>query len=145
MCKVVERRLYQKLYIRGDTLRKVINGRTYNTETSKYLGGSSTTALYKNSKGNYFKFNEFLGAIGPLTDEEAHTWAKKHLNIDLSEPQEEAASDLVNRERVNLTIDNEVIANMRKYSEQTGIAMGRMVDKAIMERYGKQFKEMNKE
>jgi hypothetical protein len=126
-------------------LRKVINGRTYNTGTAKYLGSSSNTALYKNSKGNYFKFNEFLGEIGPLTEEEAHTWAKKYLNIDLSEPAEESASDLVNRERVNLTIDNKVIANMRKYSEQTGIAMGRMVDKAIMERYGKQFKEMNKE
>lgn len=126
-------------------MRKVINGRTYNTETSKYLGGSSTTALYKNSKGNYFKFNEFLGAIGPLTDEEAHTWAKKHLNIDLSEPQEEAASDLVNRERVNLTLDAEMMANLRQLSENTGVPMARMVDKAILSMYGEQFKELRKE
>lgn len=126
-------------------MRKVINGRTYNTETSKLIGGDSIHRLYKNTKGAYFLYLEQLKQISPLSDEEAQTWAKKHLNIDLLEPAEESTSDLVNRERVNFTIDNKVIANMRKYSEQTGIPMGRMVDKAIMERYGKQFKEMNKE
>lgn len=124
-------------------MRKVINGRTYNTETSKLIGGDSIHRLYKNTKGAYFLHLEQLKQISPLSEEEAHAWAKKYLNIDLSETAEESASDLVNRERVNLTIGNEVIANMRKYSEQTRIPMGRMVDKAIMERYGKRFKEMN--
>lgn len=125
-------------------MRKVINGRTYNTETSKLIGDDSIHRLYKNTKGAYFLHLEQLKQISPLSEEEAQTWAKKHLNIDLSELVEESASDLVYRERVNLTIGSEVIANMRKYSEQTGIPMGRMVDKAIMAMYGEQFKEMNK-
>lgn len=126
-------------------MRKVINGRTYNTATSKRIGGTDTAALYKNSKGGYFLYMEHLQVIDPVSEEEAHTWAKKHLNIDLSSPKEEPASDLVNRERVNLTLDGEMMANLRQLSENTGVPMGRMVDKAILSMYGEQFKELRKE
>ena len=126
-------------------MRKVINGRTYNTATSKRIGGTDTSALYKNTKGGYFLYMEHLHVIDPISEEEAQTWAKKHLDIDLSTTSVKPSSDLVTRERVNLTLDTEIIANLRLLAEETGGVMGRMVDKAILSMYGEQFKELRKE
>lgn len=126
-------------------MRQVINGRTYNTDTSKLIGNNDINFLYRNSKGGYFLYLSQLKQITPLSGEEAAVWAKKHLNIDLSEPAAESTSDLVNRERVNLTLDAEIMANLRKLSDETHIPMARMVDKAILAMYGEQFKELKKE
>jgi hypothetical protein len=146
-------------------MRKVINGRTYNTETSKVIGTwdnnypcndfhSCEETLYKNAKGAYFLYgeggpmskyaksagqNSWTGGkeITPLTREEAQEWAEEHLDVDEYEAefgmQEEAApSDLTTRERVNFTIDTEIMARLRKYSADTGIPMARILDKAIL-------------
>lgn len=91
-------------------MRKIINGRTYNTATSKEIGSggnglsrrdfaSYSESLYRNTKGAYFlhgeggpmsKYavstgqNEWSGSeqITPLTVAEAQEWAEKHLNAD---------------------------------------------------------------
>ena len=88
-------------------MRKVINGRTYNTATSKCIGswdnGHNTNDfnycsedLYKNTKGAYFLDGEG-GAMSkyathsgdssgdgeeliPMTADEAEEWAEKHLD-----------------------------------------------------------------
>jgi len=143
-------------------MRKVINGRTYNTETSKRIGNwdngiygsdfrSCEETLYKNTKGAYFlvgeggpmsKYsvshgNETSGGreLIPMTATEAQEWAEGHLDVEDYEAefgvQEEATSDLTTRERVNLTLDNEIVARLRKHSADTGIPMARIVDKAI--------------
>lgn len=145
-------------------MRKVINGRTYNTATSKCIGQWSnghytndfnycSEDLYKNTKGAYFLFGEggpmskyatrsgnnsgWGEEIIPMTTEEAQGWAEEHLDGEEVEAEfgvhEEAApSDLTTRERVNLTLDIEIMARLRKYSDDTGAAMGRVVDKAIV-------------
>ena len=91
-------------------MRKIINGRTYNTETSKAIGewwnrlGRNDfkfclEILYKNTKGAYFiygeggpmsKYSKSTGqnsvsggeAITPLTREEAREWAEEHLEAN---------------------------------------------------------------
>ena len=45
-------------------------------------------------------------------------------------------SDLVTRERVNLTLANETIALLRRLSAETDVPMARMVDRAVIEMYG---------
>lgn len=144
-------------------MRKVINGRTYNTATSKLIGrwdnGHYTNdfeycseGLYKNSKGAYFIHGEggplskyatrsgdssgWGEEIIPMTAEEAQAWAEKHLDAEEVEAefgtQEEASpSDLTTRERVNLTIDTDLMTRLRNHSKETGIPMSRLVDKAI--------------
>lgn len=144
-------------------MRKVINGRTYNTETSKLIGswdngiyGSDFRRceedLYKNTKGAYFlvgeggpmsKYSITHGnttsgnaELIPMTATEAQEWAEEHLDADEYEAefgvQEEAApSDLTTRERVNLTLDSELMTRLRKHSVDTGVPMSKMVDKAI--------------
>ena len=90
-------------------MRKVINGRTYNTETSKKIGNwdngiygsdfkSCEENLYKNTKGAYFlvgeggpmsKYavsygNETSGSkeLIPMTTTEAQEWAEEHLTAE---------------------------------------------------------------
>jgi hypothetical protein len=145
-------------------MRKVINGRVYNTETSKRIGSwdngvygndfrSCEEDLYRNTKGAYFlvgsggprsKYaeshgNETSGSteLIPMTASEAQEWAEEHLDVDEYEAefgiQEEAApSDLTTRERVNFTIDTEIMARLRARSAETGVPMSRMLDKAIL-------------
>lgn len=91
-------------------MRKIINGRIYNTETSKVIGEWSNSygrsdfnyceeTLYKNTKGAYFIYgeggpmskyscstgqNRWSGGeeITPLTREEAQEWAEKYLETE---------------------------------------------------------------
>ena len=90
-------------------MRKVIKGRTYNTETSKCVGEWSnglyindfsycSEDLYKNTKGTYFLLgeggplskyavtygNDTSGSKGvvPMTVEEAQEWAEEHLDAE---------------------------------------------------------------
>ena len=150
-------------------MRKVINGRTYNTETSKEIGTDVRNrsnfnycheTLYRNTKGAYFIHgdggpssryarrvdqNSWAGgeAIVPLTSAEAQEWAEKHLTAEELEAefgeQPEAESDLVNRERVGLTLGKDVMAGMRKLSRETGVPMSTMIDRAILAMYGDKF------
>lgn len=144
-------------------MRKVINGRTYNTATSKCIGQWSnghytndfnycSEDLYKNTKGAYFLHGEggamskyatrsgdnsgYGETIIPMTAEEAQKWAEEHLDgenykAEFGEQEEATPSDLTTRERVNLTLDSELMARLRKHSVDTGIPMARIVDKAI--------------
>ena len=90
-------------------MRKVIKGRTYNTETSKQIGSwdngiygsdfkSCQEDLYKNTKGAYFlvgeggplskysvsRGNETSGSteLIPMTATEAQEWAEDHLTVE---------------------------------------------------------------
>ena len=151
-------------------MRKIINGKTYNTATSKLIGEWSnghytndfnycSEDLYKNTKGAYFirydggamsKYAISSGnntggseGISPLTADEAMSWAEKHLDAKEFESefgiQEDAApSGLTTRERVNLTLNADMMIKLRKLSVDTGVPMARMVDKAIMAMYGNQ-------
>ena len=90
-------------------MRKIIDGRTYNTETSKRIGSwdngiygndfrNCSEDLYKNTKGAYFlvgkggpmsKYavshgNETSGSteLVPMTATEAQEWAEEHLTTE---------------------------------------------------------------
>jgi len=153
-------------------MRKIINGRTYNTETSKRIGQWSnghytndfaycSEDLYKNTKGAYFLHGEggamskYAARSGdnsgwgeeiiPMTAEEAQEWAEEHDTdayiAEFGTPEEAEPSDLTTRERVNLTLDSDMMTKLRKLSAETSVPMARMVDKAIMAMYGDQFKD----
>lgn len=156
-------------------MRRVIKGKTYNTETSKVVGqwwnGLSAgdfnhccETLYRNTKGAYFihgeggpmsKYakstgqNQWSGGeeIIPMTAEEAQAWAEGKLTpeeyeAEFGEQEEAAPSDLATRERVNLTLDAEIMSNLRKLSKEKGQPMSTMVDQAILAMYGEEFKRL---
>jgi hypothetical protein len=154
-------------------VRKIIDGRTYNTDTSKKIGSWDNNyypndfaycseILYKNTKGAYFMYGEggamskyathqgdssgWGEEITPFTSEEARVWAEGHLDAEgyekeFGSPEEAEPSDLTTRERVNLTLDADMMAKLRKLSADTGVPMARMVDKAIIAMYSEQFKD----
>ena len=159
-------------------MRKVIDGRTYNTSTSEILGtweniqdqsdlSYCAETLYRNSKGSLFihgqggpksRYAKEVGAastiageqIIPLTLEAAKKWAEEYLTVEEYEEafsaQEEAGpeKELANRQRVNLTVADEVIEGMRKLSAETGTPMSQMVDRAIMAMYGEKIAALHR-
>lgn len=90
------------------TMRKIIDGKLYNTETSEYLGSNQeyfrsdfryySEELYRTKKGKYFlagegnglskyskKYDDGWGpgeAIILLTEEEAKEWVENHLSVN---------------------------------------------------------------
>ena len=158
-------------------MRKIINGRTYNTETSKIVGECSKSyprndfnycreMLYKNTKGAYFLYGEggpmskyarrYGNSTGggeditPMTYEEARRWAEECLDpaeyeAEFGESEDaEPESDLVNRERVNLTLNKDMMSKLRRLSKINDTPMARMVDKAILAMYGKEFDKLDR-
>lgn len=109
---------------KGDNkMKKVINGRVYNTDTAKLIGeitfgryGDATyeeEGLYVNKAGAYFlyghggalsKFGKEIGIgslsgssiIKPLTLEEAKAWAEEHLDGDTYEEESEKSKKQTN-------------------------------------------------
>jgi len=133
----------------GTLLRKVINGRVYNTATSKLVGSDNKAhQLYKNPKGAYFLYSAKVKKIAPLNSEAAQEWAYKNLNMEEYEAEfgdmGELKSDLITRERVNLSLDIKILADLRNYAVKNHIAMGRMVDNALLIVYGEEFEKLNK-
>ena len=153
-------------------MRKIIDGRTYNTTTSKLVGtwtngrgirdfSHQEESLYKNTKGAYFihgeggpmspykkrvESNSWTGdeQIIPFTAEEAQQWAEEKLTADEYEQEfgttEEAEpKELANRQRVQLTLADEVIEGLRRIAKDTGTPMSRLVDTAVKSMYGDRF------
>lgn len=90
-------------------MRKIINGKMYNTETAKKVGERScgyvgdfryfSESLYRKRTGEYFlhgeggpmsKYAESCGqnqwqggaSIIPVTQQDAREWAEKHLSVE---------------------------------------------------------------
>lgn len=143
-------------------MRKVIKGRTYDTETAKVIAEYETDqpssdlgwykeALYRNNRGTWFlagsggpmtkyavaiEANSWEGGteIIPLTEDEAREWAEKYMAAEayariFGEPEE--AGDLTTRVRVNVSLDTELYAALRGYSEETGMPVSRLLDRGI--------------
>jgi len=142
-------------------MKKVINGRTYNTETSKLIGewdngrygndfGSCSERLYVNSKGTYFLVGEggpmskyavshgnntsgSSNNVEPMTKDEAMEWLEEHDNDGYIKHfgTPEEAEPDDNRERVTFMLDSKLIDLFRVKSKETDVPMSRYMDKAI--------------
>jgi hypothetical protein len=141
-------------------MKKVINGRAYNTETSKKIGewdnglrgndfGICSEDLFMNSKGTYFLVGEggpmskyathsgnnsgWGNELIPMTKDEAKTWLEENDQdgyLKHFEEPEEAEPD-DNRERVTFMLDSKLIDLFRMKSKETDVPMSRYMDKAI--------------
>jgi HicB family len=75
--------------------KRIIDGKTYNTETATQVGGATTDVgpyeiglyLYQNRLGAFFEYTFQEGdpetdyeKIAPLTPEQASAWLEKHLS-----------------------------------------------------------------
>lgn len=87
-------------------MKKIINGKTYNTETSEYICGyynwkpwndfdAFDTSLYRTKKSNFFKVERtyFKTEFEPISEKEAKKYIEKYGNAEdyikcFGEPEE---------------------------------------------------------
>lgn len=127
-------------------MKKIINGKKYNTETAQKMGERDSEhevndfeSLYRKKTGEFFLHSYCEGGglngggdqIIPLTEREAKEWAEARLE----EPECEAIFGRVKENRsdkiVNLTITVRSHEILKRIQSRTGKTMGEIVDELI--------------
>lgn len=139
-------------------MKKVINGKLYNTETARRCGEYEPNpyrsdfswfceTLYLKKTGEFFLHgdgnaaspyskscgqNEWSGSeeIKPLTYDEAQKWAEEHLDGDAYiEIFGEPAED--ERAQLNLHISAAVIQKLKRVATERGVSAGALVEELV--------------
>lgn len=137
-------------------MKKIINGRRYDTDTAKRLGNDWYSnrrdfafyeeTLYRKNTGEFFLHGEggpaskYAQAIGmnewsggerimPLTVEEAQAWAEKHLNADEYEQIFGAVED--EKKICTFSLPLDVIEMIKRGASEKNISLSEYVAQAI--------------
>lgn len=141
-------------------MKKIIEGRVYNTETAKFLGSYQHSyrndfsfykeELYRTKSGAYFLYgeggpasryskqvgqNRWTGGeeIRAMSPQGARAWAEEHLDADKYAEifgEPEEASD--ERVPLNLTISAAAKTKLERMREDTGKSMSQIVEDMIL-------------
>lgn len=139
-------------------MKKVINGKLYNTETARRCGEFEpnpyrsdfswySETLYQKKTGEFFLHgdgnaaspyskscgqNEWCGSeeIQPLTYDEAQKWAEEHLDGDeyIAIFGEPAEDE---RAQLNLHISAAVIQKLKRVATERGVSAGALVEELV--------------
>lgn len=140
-------------------MKKIINGRIYDTRTSTKVGVDSANrstadfdywreTLYRKRSGEYFlhgeggaqsRYAESCGymewgwgeQIIPLTYEKAAKWAEEHLSADEYEKIFGEVPEDDSRTVVHLAISVTGAEKLRRYASERGITMGAYVESLL--------------
>jgi len=139
-------------------MKKIINGRLYDTETAKELGGDSYSnrrdfhywaeTLYQKRTGEFFvygeggpasKYAETIGLnqwsggerIMPLSYTEAQKWAEEHLNGDeYIEIFGEPEEDDT-KQKITLSLSAAAIAKAKQEAAKAGVTLSAYIENLI--------------
>lgn len=144
-------------------MKKVIDGKVYDTETARLVGEYEydiannlnylIERLFCKKTGEYFMYGEGgprtpyakrLGddrwssgvAIVPLTPDEARGWAEKHLDTDIALADGDKQQE-AGRVTMNLTVAAQTKARLETAREETGLSISKLVDAIVAEWPGK--------
>lgn len=140
-------------------MKKIINGKLYNTETAKVVGEYKSPAgpasfdyfeetLYRKKTGEYFVFGEGHAnskyathvdyntwgagsAFTPLTWEQARAWSEKYLEPDEYEQEFGAIEDDSSRITIALSISAAALEKAKRKASQTGISLSGYIESLI--------------
>lgn len=139
-------------------MKKIINGKRYDTKTAKELNSYSygyprdfehwEETLYRKNTGEYFlygeggpssKYAESAGGnswtggekIIPLSLEEAKQWAEKHLDGDEYEEIFGAVEETADRRVVTFSLPESAIAAIARIAAEKGISKSDVVALAV--------------
>lgn len=139
-------------------MKKIINGKKYNTETAQKMGGRDNgyavndfnymiETLYRKKTGEFFLHGEggglsrYASAYGdsmgwgeqiiPLTEKEAEEWAEDRLKVDEYEAIFGEVKEDYSDKSVNLTIMASSHEILRRLQNKTGKTMGEIMNKLI--------------
>lgn len=136
-------------------MKKIINGKLYNTETAQEVASYSTNdswrdfshveeTLYKKRTGEYFLFGEGGPAskyarrvesnswssgssIIPLSYDDAKQWAEDHLDADDYMKEFGPVAEDDSRVSLNLSLPVSVVETIRREAKQKGISVSEYV------------------
>lgn len=139
-------------------MKKVINGKLYNTETAKLLGEDSyshpgdlahwSEELYQKRTGEFFIYgeggpmsryaqttgqNEWSAGeqIQPMTTENARQWAEKHLSADEYETIFGEIMEDDNKKNATFSISRDAIELLARMASETGKTRSELVEEMI--------------
>lgn len=139
-------------------MKKIINGKLYNSETAKLLGEDSyshpgdlaywSEELYQKRTGEYFLYgqggpmsryaqttgqNEWSGGeqIQPLSVDAARKWAEKHLRADEYETIFGEITEDDSKKNVTFSITKDAIEMLARMAAETGKTRSELVEEMI--------------
>lgn len=136
-------------------MKKIINGKLYNTETAQEVSSYSTNdswrdfshveeTLYKKRTGEYFLFGEGGPAskyarrvesnswgsgstIIPLSYDDAKQWAEDHMDADDYMKEFGPVTEDDSRVSLNLSLPVSIVETIRREAKQKGISVSEYV------------------
>ena len=139
-------------------MKKVINGKLYNSETAKLLGEDSyshpgdlaywSEKLYKKRTGEFFLYgeggpmsryaqttgqNEWSGGeqIQPMTAENARQWAEKHLSADEYGSIFGEITEDDNKKNATFSLAQDAIELLARMAAATGKTRSELIEEMI--------------
>ena len=140
-------------------MKKIINGKLYNTETASVIGWWHNTSdrrnfdfceetLYKKRTGEYFLHGEggprseyavsegnewYSGGekIMPMTPGEAQKWAEKYLDADEYMEEFGEVSEGEGRTVLSISIDTAVAERIRRLAAENGTSVSATIEQAF--------------
>lgn len=139
-------------------MKKIINGKVYDTETATLCGEWDNgyyrndfhycaETLYKKKTGEFFihgeghalsKYATHHGnssgwgeTIIPISYEDARQWTENHLSADEYEALFEIDEDDESRTRVNISLENSVIAKAKQDAGKLGLTVSEYISKLL--------------
>lgn len=141
-------------------MKKIINGKRYDTETAKEVGHDSYSnpsdfdywdeTLYRKTTGEFFLYGEggaktrYAKTVGqnwwsggsmiiPLTIEKAKEWAEAHLDGDEYEEIFGEVDESGEKKVISLSLPEGVIELIKRGAAESNISMSDYVAKTILE------------
>lgn len=111
-------------------MKKIINGKMYDTETAKHIGDrNNCEALYQKKTGEFFLYSE--SGITPLSFDEAREWAESKLDADVyieifGEPEEDDSKVLL-----SAYIRKDMFERIKQYAAKTGKTVSVLVEELL--------------
>ena len=139
-------------------MKKIINGRRYDTDTAKELGSDSYSnrrdfsfwceTLYRKSTGEFFLYgeggpnskysqsvglNEWSGGerIMPLSLDEAQKWAEEHLSADEYENIFGAIEETTEKRSVTFSLTEAAIEKIARIAAEKGCTKSEVIENLL--------------
>lgn len=139
-------------------MKKIINGKIYNTDTAKAVGGyasNSTTSdldyfeetLYIKKTGEFFLYGEgsaiskygtrcgdswgYGYSIIPLSWEEAREWSEKRLSVDNYEKIFGEVEEDESKRMITLSLSAGAVERAKRAAQQAGMSLSAYIESLI--------------
>ncbi len=155
---IICRHINKHRYRRAKNMKKIIDGKRYDTDTAKEMGSDSFSnrrdfhywmeTLYRKNTGEFFLHgeggpmsryavttgqNEWSGGekIIPLTIESAKSWAEEHLDADQYEKIFGVVTEDGYKKTVTFSLPETIIEKIKHDASQSGMTMSDYVADCI--------------